>query len=68
VTTITGNSTAIHVVSFDSPTATILSGFRIINSNPGGAGGTCITAGVCRERALTIRNNIIEHNSAASQL
>jgi parallel beta-helix repeat protein len=65
VTTITGNNTAIHVVSFDSPTPTILSGFRIINSVTGDLatswsyGGVYVASG-----PITIRNNIIEHNHA----
>lgn len=65
VTTITGNNTAIHVVSFDGAAPTILSGFRIIDSHPGGVSGSWHYGAVYIENGpLTIRNNIIEHNNA----
>lgn len=66
VTTITGNSTAIHVVSFNSSIPTVLSGFRIIGSNPGeNVPGSWHYSGVyVQSGPLTIRNNIFEDNKS----
>ncbi len=66
VTTITGNNTAIHVVSFNSSIPSILSGFRIIGSNPGvNVPGSWHYSGVyVQSGPLTIRNNIIEDNKS----
>jgi parallel beta-helix repeat protein len=65
VTTIDGRDAAIHVVSFNGFTPTVLSGFRIIGSITSSTdlswnwGGVYVEAG-----PITIRNNIIENNHA----
>ncbi|MBN1125901.1 MAG: right-handed parallel beta-helix repeat-containing protein [Sedimentisphaerales bacterium] len=64
-TTIDGQGTAVHVVTYDGAEPATLSGFRIIGSATSSAGGTWHYGGVyCQVGPLTIRNNIIEDNKA----